>query len=138
MKFTLFFSVLSLLFVGCTSSNSVPPQYRVATTTTQAPIVKTNRDMRPKHEMKEVDEKNFSDSYMYPEDGKLAKKDPVKKVLAKAESNTTIAPVVVTSSAMGKAECIAMMGEDKFIHYTQVLGSQSAAIKRCAMLKAMQ
>jgi len=141
MKFTLTLTSLSLLFIGCTTSNSLPPQYRqqAPKIAEQPTLVKVTRDTRTKHKMQKVDEQNFSDSYMYPEDGKLAKKDPVKKIVASVEPNTTTTPKVeVLSHGMSKDECILMMGEEKFAHYAQMFGGDTGAIKRCAMLKAMR
>jgi len=78
--------------------------------------------------LKEVDDSNHSDSYMYPEDTAAAKKDPLKE---------TKAPQTVTSEAMTREECIAMISQEKFDKYTSMFGSEAASIKRCAMLKAM-
>jgi hypothetical protein len=141
MKLTLALTLLSLLFVGCTSSNSVPPEYRtqVPTIVEKPPVVKAINPKYKKHKMQEVDEKNFSDNYMYPEDGKLAKKDPIKKAIPKMENNTTIVPKTpIASHGMSKSECISMMGEDKFEHYSKMFGGDAGAIKRCAMIKGMQ
>jgi len=78
--------------------------------------------------LKEVDDSNHSDSYMYPEDTPAAKKDPLKEIQA---------PQTVTSGATSREECIAMISQEKFDKYTSMFGSQAASIKRCAMLKAM-
>jgi hypothetical protein len=48
-----------------------------------------------------------------------------------------------TSSAasaqlMSKSDCIDMIGEEKFDHYTQMFGSEAEAIKRCTMIRAIQ
>jgi hypothetical protein len=39
---------------------------------------------------------------------------------------------------MTKAECISMIGADKFAKYTQMFGSEAASLKRCKILKAMK
>ncbi len=80
--------------------------------------------------MKKVEDKNYSDTYMYPEDNSSAKKDPIKV------NPSTPAPTTTTS--MTKEECISMIGEEKFTKYTQMLGSEASSIKRCSMLKAMK
>ena len=81
--------------------------------------------------LKKVEDDNYSSRYMYPGQ---AKKKPVK--LAKATPVATAS--ASTSSTMGKAECVAMIGADKFEKYTQMFGSEAASIKRCRMLKAMK
>ena len=81
--------------------------------------------------LKKVEDDNYSSGYMYPGQ---AKKKPIK--LAKATPVATAS--TPTSSAMGKAECITMIGADKFQKYTQMFGSEAASIKRCKMLKAMK
>jgi len=82
----------------------------------------------PKKEMKlkEVKDTNYSDTYMYPEDGAAAKKDPVVE-----------APVTTPTSGMTKEACIAIISQEKFDKYTAMFGSEEASIKRCAMIKAM-
>jgi len=80
--------------------------------------------------LKKVEDNNYSAGYMYPE---AKKKKPKVKV-------PTVTPATPTtnSTLMGKPECIAMIGQDKFDKYTQMFGSESASIKRCNMLKAMR
>jgi len=75
--------------------------------------------------LKKVEDNNYSSGYMYPGE---KKKKPIKV----AQATTS------TSSSMDKAECIAMIGADKFEKYTQMFGSEAASIKRCTMLKAMK
>jgi hypothetical protein len=74
--------------------------------------------------LKEVHDENFSPDYMYPTE----KKSP-KKVAPKPKPATT-------KKAMGKDECISLIGQERFDRYTQMLGSQDGAIKRCEMIKA--
>jgi len=81
--------------------------------------------------LKKVEDNNFNSDYMYPQTRSTPKPKKVTK-LAQAETST------ITSSVMGKAECIAMIGQEKFDKYTQMFGSESASIKRCKMLKAMR
>jgi len=74
--------------------------------------------------LKKVEDTNYSSDYMYPDD--------------KRAKNTQIARSTSTAISMNKTECIAMIGESKFERYTQMFGSEAAAIKRCAMIRAMQ
>ncbi len=131
----------STLFVGCGLAPSfnarmhsqpatpsipvVPPVTKKVTTTPK----KSSHYSHKNHKMKKVEDKNYSDTYMYPEDNSSAKKDPVKV------NPSTPTP---TTSSMTKEECISMIGEDKFTKYTQMLGSEASSIKRCSMLKAMK
>lgn len=145
MKHTLFLLLFATLFIACTSSNSLPPQYQkqIVPTPVPTPIAKPKvqpkqKDPRAKHEMQKVEVNNYTDTYMYPEDGKLAKKDPVAKVKAPDSNSTIPAPAPIASNSMGKEECISMMGEDKFAHYSKMFGSDAGAIKRCTMIKGMQ
>jgi len=87
----------------------------------------------PKKEikLKKVEDTNYSSNYMYPGAKKKAP-TPTKVV-------TTPTPATKTASSdMTKAECISMIGADKFAKYTQMFGSESASLKRCKMLKAMK
>lgn len=83
--------------------------------------------------LKKVEDNNYSSGYMYPSAKK--KKKTTQKVtpasVTKKQRNTS-------STSMGKAECIAMIGQTKFDKYTQMFGSEAASIKRCNMLKAMR
>jgi len=76
--------------------------------------------------LKKVEDNNYTSGYMYPG---AAKKKPVK--IAQATAATT-------STSMDKAQCIAMIGPEKFAKYTQMFGSEAASLKRCKMLKAMK
>ena len=76
--------------------------------------------------LKKVEDNNYSSGYMYPG---AAKKKPVKVAQTTAAS---------TNTSMNKAECIAMIGAEKFDKYTQMFGSEAASLKRCTMLKAMK
>lgn len=79
--------------------------------------------------LKKVEDNNYSSSYMYP-----GAQKPKPKVTATPKPTTTSS----TSASMGKPECIAMIGQEKFDKYTQMFGSEAASIKRCNMLKAMR
>ncbi len=82
-------------------------------------------------ELKEVEDENFSSDYMYPETDKKKSK--------KVEESANTAETVVASptAAMSNAECISMIGQEKFDKYAQMLGSEAGALKKCAMLKAL-
>ena len=70
---------------------------------------------------------------MYPET-KEKKENPV--AVAKADTTESVTPAASTSN-MSRGECISMIGQEKFDKYTQMLGDEASAIKRCKMLKAM-
>jgi len=74
--------------------------------------------------LKKVEDRNYSSDYMYPDD---KRKQHKSAPIASAATGT-----------MNKAECIAMIGQEKFDRYTQMFGSEAAAIKRCTMIRAMQ
>ncbi|MDQ7084133.1 MAG: hypothetical protein Q9M36_04025 [Sulfurovum sp.] len=133
MKSLSLLMILTLVFSGCSRRHTVvPPQ---ATVTPIAPVLTPKAVPRPpykKHKMKTVQNTNYTDAYMYPEDTSLAKKDPVIKAPIATQTATTV------TNTVSKEECISMIGEDKFNRYTQMLGSEASSIKRCAMLKAMK
>lgn len=129
MKLT-FTLILSLtFFIGCGSRGN---QVRIIEKKPQPVAVQqTQQNILPpapkKHiQLKEVDDTNHSDKYMYPEDTAAAKKDPIK-----------VTEVSTISNSMTKKECISMISQEKFDKYTNMFGSEAASIKRCAMLKAM-
>ena len=72
--------------------------------------------------LKKIEDTNYSSEYMYPK----THKKKIKKI-----------KVTRSSSIMTKEECIAIVGEDKFIKYTNIFGSEEASIKRCKMIKAL-
>lgn len=80
---------------------------------------------KKKIKLKEVEDTNFNAAYMYPDDTQ-------KKENAETPTQTP----VVTTDAMDKQECIAMISQEKFDKYTKMFGSEAASIKRCKMLKA--
>ena len=136
MKYILTTIIMLTLIVGCGSRerNLQPiiekkPQPEVQKATHSVKQSKLPPAPKKNIQLKKVDDKNYSDSYMYPEDTAAAKKDPVK-----TEKLATVTP---SSTGMGKEECIAMITEEKFNKYTAMFGSEEASIKRCAMLKAM-
>jgi len=136
----LFVGLFTLIFaVGCASRSSdyivvkrqpMPPVVRtIHEIAKPIPKVKKTRPHPPKKKikLKEVEDTNYSDDYMYPEDTKAAKKDPI-------ETQKTVA---VSNGGMTKEACITMIGQEKFDKYTAMFGSPDASIKRCTMLKAM-
>lgn len=131
MKY-LFVSLLTLFFVvgcGSQSNNHIVVKKKPAPVTKPQPKPIKKLPPPPKKEikLKEVEDTNYTDEYMYPEDTKAAKKDPVEKQ----------APVPATKEGMTKEECISMISQEKFDKYTEMFGSEDASIKRCMMLKAM-
>ena len=129
MKLTLTIIIGLTLFIGCGSrGNHVriiekqpqPAVKHTAKQNTLPPAPKKNL------KLKEVDDTNYSDKYMYPEDTAAAKKDPAKAT-----------EISTTSNAMTKDECISMISQEKFDKYTEMFGSEASSIKRCTMLKAM-
>jgi len=73
--------------------------------------------------LKKVEDTNYSSDYMYPQ------KDVPKKKAA---------VVTTASKSISKAECISLIGSEKFAKYTEILGSEAASLRRCNMLKAMK
>ncbi len=121
----------SLLMVGCVTQQTAP--------VIKQPVKEVKKPIKhtppPKKDikLKEVEDTNFSSEYMYPET-KTKKEKPV--AVAKVASTETTAPAASTSN-MSRGECISMIGQEKFDKYTQMLGDEASAIKRCKMLKAM-
>jgi hypothetical protein len=132
MKVWLSIPLFALLLAGCAPQQ---PAYRPVAEKPK-PKPKPKPAIMPEkptkvHELKEVQDDNFDPEYMYPETPKKKYKEPeVTKPV-----DTT--PVVATES-MSKEECIGMIGQAKFDKYTQMLGSEAAAIKRCVLLKSMK
>ncbi len=135
MKLTLTLIITLGFIVGCGTRGSnariieKKPQQVVQEKTTHT-VKQSKLPPAPKrhHKPKKVEDTNYSDTYMYPEDGAAAKKDPVLK--------TEIPKTTVT--VMNKEECISMIGQEKFDKYTAMFGSETASLKRCTMLKAMK
>lgn len=135
MKQLLITIVALALMVGCGSRSGSSkiivekkPQAEVKKTTHQVQQSQLPSAPKKNFKPKEVKDTNYTDNYMYPEDSAAAKKDPI----------VPIKTPVVTSSAMTKQECIAMISQEKFDKYTAMFGSEASSIKRCTMLKAMQ
>ena len=126
-KFWIILITIALFISGCAEKKPVvvkKPVQKVEKPKPKAPAPK-------KGELVEVQDGNFSSSYMYPETKR--KKEKVVKV-AEAENAPTVA---TTANAMSKNECVGMIGQEKFDKYTQMFGNEASSIKRCAMLKSM-
>lgn len=122
MKRWIALGILGFVFSGCFSTE---PVYRPLPE--PKPVKKTKKAPTPpkvKHTLKEVEDNNFSPEYMYPK--------------TKQSTQHTSAPAAPQTDIMTKTDCIQMIGQEKFDHYAQMLGGESGAIKRCALLKAMQ
>ena len=76
--------------------------------------------------LKKVEDDNYTSEYMYP---RVIKKNPVKVIQSTIPNANT---------SMDKAQCIEMIGPEKFAKYAQMFGSEAASLKRCKMLKAMK
>ena len=124
----------SLLMTGCVTQQTAPV-VKVEKPVKKAKPKKRYTPAKPKKdiELKEVEDSNFSSEYMYPETRKKKKK-PV--TAAKSDSSETAVSATLANN-MSRGECIAMIGQEKFDRYTQMLGDEASAIKRCKMLKAM-
>jgi uncharacterized protein YcfL len=138
MKYTFYLSLTALILAGCTASQHPAYQKKgqsiiVSSQTNQWQQMTEQTTPPPppkkKIKLKKVENHNYSDQYMYPENNARVKQTiltPVKK------------PQVMNESTMSKEECISMIGEEKFNKYTALFGSQAASLKRCTMIKAMK
>ncbi|QOR61381.1 hypothetical protein ACM66Z_07970 [Sulfurovum sp. ST-21] len=127
MKLWLSSSLLTLLLSGCISQQPIyrPVPVKLKPEPEPAPVVIQAKPKKT-HQFKEVQDNNFSPEYMYP---KVPKNQPKTQ---KEESVSTV------SASMSREDCIAMIGQQKFDKYTQMLGGESAAVKRCILLKSMK
>ena len=124
-----------ILMVSCTSQKNALTVKEPVKEVKEEKVVKTYAPPAPKKniKLKEVEDTNFSSEYMYPETKK-------KKPATVTQTDSTVGSTEVsktTSNSMSRGECIAMIGQEKFDKYTQMLGDEASAIKRCQMLKAM-
>ncbi len=127
MKYTSIALTALIFLAGCASNNTQPTiKKEVKKVVVDSNVTKPQKPKK-EHELKEVEDTNFSDAYMYPEGS--VKKAPATKV--------AVAPVA-TSGTMNKAQCIAMISQEKFDKYSAMFGSEAASIKRCQMIKATQ
>ena len=122
-----------------TKQKSIKPEQREKTWQNQQSTQTSNlknkvNTQAPKKNivLKKVEDSNYSSSYMYP-------KTRIKKITpSKVKVVKTVQPKKTSITTMTKAECIGIIGTDKFAKYTQMFGSESASLKRCKMLKAMK
>jgi len=135
MKHILITVIALTLMIGCGSRSVTTktivenkPQSEIKRSAHQVKQSKLPPAPKKKFKPKEVKDTNYADNYMYPEDSAAAKKDPTVPVKTPT----------VTSNAMTKQECVAMISQEKFDKYTAMFGNEASSIKRCAMLKAMQ
>jgi len=124
MKYWPLLPLLSLLIIGCTEQQPVYRPVPVAKPAPKPAPVITPEKPKQIHELKEVEDDNFDPAYMYPET-KFAKQKKEPEPVAKA------------ATQMSRAECITMMGQEKFARYTKMLGGEEGVIKRCALLKSI-
>lgn len=129
MKYTSIALTSLLLLAGC-ASNNTPTVVKEVPKVVKKKTVAVPPRPKKEHELKEVEDTNFSDTYMYP--GGSSKKAETTKLAA--------APAVTsgTFSTMNKEQCIAMISQEKFDKYAAMFGSEAASIKRCQMIKATQ
>ena len=132
MKYTSI-ALTALIFLAGCASNGTQPVVKEAPKVVKKEYVAVPPRPKKEHELKEVEDTNFSDAYMYPE-GSAVKAKVAKLV---ADPTATAAPVA-TSGAMNKEQCIAMISQEKFDKYATMFGSEAASIKRCKMIKATQ
>ena len=132
MKFWMILICTMLFLTGCATQRVQKIKQDENRTKAEKPKIKKFKvKQKPKRKikLKEVQDDNFSPEYMYPED--KVKKEKV----AKSEAELTEATQI---DVMNKEECIGMIGQEKFYKYAQMFGSESASIKRCAMLKTVR
>ncbi len=125
MKYIGISLITFILLAGCASNNTPPVKKQV---TVKDQSISEVTPPSPKHvgELKKVEDTNYSSAYMYPE-------DTVKKEKVVEPTQTPLA----TDTGMNKEECIAMISQEKFDKYAAMFGSETASIKRCNMIKAM-
>lgn len=122
MKFGIIAITILMLLEGC---NQPPVEEKDRNTTHVVKQTYLPPPPRKKIELKEVDDTNFDAAYMYPEDKH-----------SKEKIETPIQTPAASGNTMDKAECIAMITQEKFDKYAVMFGSEAASIKRCKMLKA--
>lgn len=147
-KSSLLLLPLLVLVVGCTNVQQPAPKKvapKVSPEHNQTKHAHVPAPPKKEIELKEVEDTNFSSEYMYPTTKKKKKK--TNKKVEKAPSTTVgestgeeIKPETTpktNATDMSKAECISMIGQEKFDKYTQMYGGEAASIKKCKMLKSM-
>lgn len=132
MKYTILTLSTLLLFAGCMPQDAQPVKKQVISKEqNKSKVIQNNTPPPPPKkeiELKEVQDTNYNDAYMYPQ-------TPAKK--EKVAQSDSIPVSVAAGSIMGKQECIAMISQEKFDKYTAIFGSEDASIKRCNMIRSM-
>ena len=121
MKYGIVYIIVLLLLGGCDQ-----PEVQKIKENTHQEKKQAYLPPPPKKEikLKDVNDTNFDADYMYPQTN------------SKKSIETSTQSPVVSNDTMDKAECIAMISQEKFDKYTAMFGSEEASIKRCKMLKA--
>ncbi|MDM5272050.1 hypothetical protein PGH07_07650 [Sulfurovum sp. zt1-1] len=122
--------LLTLLITGCSSNQSetVSPEETKTPQTQTIPKYTAAAPPKKTFTPKLVQAENYTSEYMYPA-------NKVQPAMINEEKQ------VEQSTEMGdmtKEECIGMIGQEKFEHYTEMFSGEEAAIKRCTILKAMR
>ena len=130
MKYTSIALTALIFLAGCASNTTQPVVKKEVPKVVKKKRVAVPPKPKKEHELKEVEDSNFSDAYMYPEGS--AKKAEVTKLAAAP------AATAGTFSAMNKEQCIAMISQEKFDKYATMFGSEAASIKRCQMIRSTQ
>jgi len=125
MKTTILLLGTAFFMLGCNQQPRVPQPVQHVKTKTTVPAPAPKKNIK----LKEVEDENFSSEYMYPETDKKAAKKQVEV--------TTLATENSPNPTMTNAECISMIGQEKFDRYAQMLGGDAGARKKCKMLKAL-
>ncbi len=123
MKYGIISITLLILLGGCSQ-----PEVEEKTENTLQAVQQTELPPPPPKkpiQLKDVNDTNFNAEYMYPQVTQ-------KKKVAETSMKTN----AISADTMDKAQCIAMITQEKFDKYTAMFGSEAASIKRCKMIKA--
>lgn len=126
MKYAIVTLTSLIVFVGCNQPDVDKTVTKKEVNAAQT-VEQTYIAPPPKKaiKLKDVNDTNFDTAYMYP------------KANIKKETVVVSTPKpVTTEQTMDKAQCIAMITQEKFDKYAAMFGSEAASIKRCKMLKA--
>ncbi|MEA2046896.1 MAG: hypothetical protein U9O64_00455 [Campylobacterota bacterium] len=131
MKYTILTLSSLLFFTGCMTQDPTPVQKPIVSEKKETEVKKPKAKRTPpppapkkEVELKEVEDTNYNDAYMYPQ-------APEEKIVQPASVP------IASNGSMGKEACVAMISQEKFDKYTAMFGSEAASIKRCDMIKAM-
>ena len=127
MKSTLILlSAAAFMLLGCNEQPQVRQPVQVKKKAVPKSYDNVPKPPKKNIELKEVEDDNFSSDYMYPDANK--KPEKIEKVVAEEPA---------TVKEMSKAECVSMLGQEKFDKYAQMFNGDAGAIKKCKMLKAL-